>query len=704
MALLSSLMIRIGADPDGVKRGVRQANRELDRLRANTVRVSRDMGREGDQGGNLFSRGWVKGIDAVKKAVTDGAKLMLKASGTIAAVGSAAITAFPLVLKLASGLATAGQVAIAAAPALIAAGAGAFILKTAFAQLFADGTAARKALEPLAGVLTKARDAGSQAAAKGVRPLAEALARVARPELTRFMVGLGQAANRVQKDFLRWAKSTDGLRTLRGILEPLSKMVNDLAPHVSRLAIAFTRMLGRVMPVSTALGSRGLAGALDWLSKKLDSVQADQVSGALGKIGKAARTVINVVRLVAGWIGKLVTAYRTYTKQFGLVADALSVVAIIFGGPVATIVAGASLIIRHFGQLKSAWTKLTSAFKSGQGPASLQKAFGDIKAAIAIVRPEFTKMMNDIKAKALPALKQLGGFIINDLIPTLAEFVRAVAPVIAWLLRVWGPVAANAVKNLIDMIRGALMIVSGIIKIFTAILTGDWHKAWEGVKQILSGAVVIVKAWIRQLIAFLTGTFKAFTGQADAIWSRTGGAVIRRALAMVNGVVSRIRSGISRARSAASSVASAIKGVFSSAGSWLVGAGRAIINGLTSGIRSAIGGLRSLLNKVTSWIPDWKGPMSVDMKLLQPTGQAIMGGLVNGVRRSVPTVRKAFQNVTADIPSYAAPPGVAATAQRSNPQEIVIKSGGSRLDDALVEVLRKAIADKGGNVQKVLGR
>lgn len=35
--------------------------------------------------------------------------------------------------------------------------------------------------------------------------------------------------------------------------------------------------------------------------------------------------------------------------------------------------------------------------------------------------------------------------------------------------------------------------------------------------------------------------------------------------------------------------------------------------------------------------------------------------------------------------------------------EIVIRSGGSRLDDVLVEVLRKAIQNKGGNVQSVLG-
>ena len=38
MALLSNLMVRVGVDPDGVRKGVNKANRELDRLRDHTPR------------------------------------------------------------------------------------------------------------------------------------------------------------------------------------------------------------------------------------------------------------------------------------------------------------------------------------------------------------------------------------------------------------------------------------------------------------------------------------------------------------------------------------------------------------------------------------------------------------------------------------------------------------------------------------------
>lgn len=734
MALLSNLMIRIGVDPDGVRRGVNKADRELDKLRDSTNRLSRDMGRSGSDGGVQFSEnftrdaagrlrdskgrfakagegigtasggGFLKGFGKVLKKMTGGASGMLKAAAPMLAMGSAVLSLLPLLPGLVSGLVTVTQVALAAAPALIALGAGALILKTAFGAMFAQGTAARKALEPLAGMFRDATKAGSEAAAKGIRPLAEALKRVAQPIVTKFMTSLGQSANRVQKDFLKWAKSTDGLKTLRGILEPLSKMVTNLAPHVSALGIAFARMLGRVMGVSTAMGTKGLAGALDWLTKKLNGINADNTSNALTKIANAGRTVMKVISMVAGWIGKLVTAYRTYTTQFGLVADALAVVAIIFGGPITAAIAAAGLIIRHFDQIKAGWQKLKAAFTGSGGASSLSKAFDNLKAAAAIVWPPIKKAFDQIKAAVLPVLMQIGDMIVNDLIPTLSRFALAMAPIVAWLIGVLGPVVANTFKAILVTIQGALNIVSGIIKVFTAIITGDWGLAWQGIKQILKGAIQVVQGTIIQFAAMFKGIWQGVLGVLSAIWNRMKSIAISAARALITGAANALSSGIARVRSALNRIKSTALSAVSGAAGWLVGAGRAIINGLISGVSSAIGRLKGLLNRVTSMIPSWKGPMRVDMKLLQPTGAAIMGGLVTGVRKSLPGVRKAFQGVTADIPSYAAPTGVAQAATRQAAPEIVVKSGGSRIDDALVELLRRAIADKGGDVQRVLGR
>ena len=96
---------------------------------------------------------------------------------------------------------------------------------------------------------------------------------------------------------------------------------------------------------------------------------------------------------------------------------------------------------------------------------------------------------------------------------------------------------------------------------------------------------------------------------------------------------------------------SAVVGRFSNAGSWLTSAGARIIGGLIDGIRSKVGELRGLLNSVTGWIPDWKGPIDRDKKLLVPAGRNIMGGLMDGIGSQLPTLQLQLAGVTGAIPA-----------------------------------------------------
>lgn len=704
MAVISRLMVRVGVDPDGVRRGVQRASRELGRLRDHASRMSRTLGRSGLQAGRALAQNFGRGVAALGGIMARGAMTVAQAAAPIAAIGSAALAALPVVLQLASGVASLGSAVITATPAFIGLGAGVGIAALALRGIFAEGSKARAALSPLGDMLSRAAEAGSAAAARGIRPLAEALRRVAQPVVTRFMEHVGAAANRVQREFLGWARSTQGVQTLRGILEPISASMERLAPHVSRVAIAFAQMLGRVMGVSMAMGTRGLAGALDWLAQKLDAVQADRVQAALSKLGSTAMTVINAIRTVAGWIGKLVAAYRTYTTQFGLVADGLAVVAMVFGGPVATAIGAASLIIRHFDQIKAAWERLRGAFQGGGGGGPMATALQNMRAAAATVLPQLRVMFGQIRDAVWPVLKEIGAIIKNDVIPTFSELMRALAPIQRWFMSVIGPVVASALANLLGILKGALNIIIGVVKVFIAIITGDWGKAWEGIKQILRGAVQIIVSIVKQAVSLIKGAWNLLVGIVRAVWTRAKNITVSLANSMMRGAVTAVRNGLNMVRSALGRARSVVTGAFRGAGSWLVSAGRAILDGLVRGISSAISRVRSILSQVTGMIPSWKGPMRVDLRLLRPTGAALMQGLVTGIERSIPMVRAALQGVTGDIPAMATPRGVTQAAAASAAPVIEIRSGGSRLDDALVELLRRAISDRGGNVQRVLGR
>ena len=124
------------------------------------------------------------------------------------------------------------------------------------------------------------------------------------------------------------------------------------------------------------------------------------------------------------------------------------------------------------------------------------------------------------------------------------------------------------------------------------------------------------------------------------------------ALAKAKEVPGKILEGI---KNLATTVKNDIVKQFSNAGNWLISAGEAILNGLLQGIRNKISELKTLLTSVTNLIPQFKGPMSVDKKLLYPTGQAIMGGLQDGMMSRTGALEASLNRLTNAIPAMAAP-------------------------------------------------
>ncbi|MBA9003730.1 phage tail protein [Thermomonospora cellulosilytica] len=706
MALtIGELVALIRADDSGFRRGVQGARRELDGLWRDANGRLRDAQGRFATAGEESGRGWgsrlgraagtalAAGLRGVVGTARTAGTALLSAALPLAAVATTAAAAAPLLAPVGAELLAVGKAALSAGPALLALGVAAKISKFALTEIFKEGSAARQALSPLADAFTKAGEAGSQAAARGIRPLANELRKAAFPIVEKFMIGVGKAANTVQREFLGWAKSAPGLATLKGILDPISASMQALAPKVSKVAIEFVAMLGRIMGISTAAGTSGLGRVLDMVAEKLRGITAASVQGGLDKLASTFNTIRNVVSTVAGWLGTLVDAYRTYNTEFRLIADAVSILAIAFGGPVVAAIGAAGLIIRHFDQVKAAWESLKAAFAGGGGSGPLGSFINNLRTAANEVLPSLKGAFEQIKAAVLPVLQEIGGKIVNELVPAIGELVAALAPVVSWLIDKLGPVVANTFKNILNVVSGAISIITGVIKVFTAILTGDWGKAWEGIKQILSGAWQIIKAVVSQAINIIKGTISigldvikaVFTrvwnsikslvstvwngikslisGAIGAVkntitrhintiksgWSQGWNAIKSAAANAMNSLRNAISNGVSRVVSIVRGIPGKIRSALGNLGSLLVAAGRSVIQGLIDGISTMLGKLKGMLNKVTGLIPDWKGPMSKDKRLLYKTGQAIMGGLISGMTGTVDKIKSTAGQITEQI-------------------------------------------------------
>ena len=103
----------------------------------------------------------------------------------------------------------------------------------------------------------------------------------------------------------------------------------------------------------------------------------------------------------------------------------------------------------------------------------------------------------------------------------------------------------------------------------------------------------------------------------------------------------------------------------------LYGAGKAILNGLRDGLQWAWDNtVKPLLNTITNAIPDWKGPIDKDRKLLVENGRAIMSGLSAGLDDG-------WQGVTDQLGGYTASVSGAASAGMSGgPMPVGVGAGG----------------------------
>lgn len=492
-----------------------------------------------------------KAFSGIRERAADAVKSLAQVGLKLAAVGTTAVSAAPVLLPVVKAVVGVGQAAVQASPALLSFAAAGLFVKTTLTEIFKKGSAAREALQPLVDRFNQAGEAASRAAAKGVKPLVEEFNRVNFPHIQEAMVRIGDATNKVTTGFLKWANSTAGVKAIKGIVDPIGRSMQQLAPHITRVAISFTEMLGRITGVSLKAGTSGLTKVLDGLAHVMDRINKTTVGGGLSKLGDTAKSVMGWVQTAAKWIGRAVDLYKTYQEKFKYVADAVSVAAIAFGGPVTAIAGAVGIIIRHFDDLKKAYESVKKYFQSPIGKGVLS----DLGQAAKTILPGIKSAFEDVKAKVLPTIKDIADTVANKLGPAFADFSKEVAPAVREIIKFLGPLAGDALKGSLEMIDGLLTGMAGTFKMLSGIISGDWGKAIDGAKESLGGLGKFIRGAIRSLapgmwdsvadaigmvrekVSSLINTIKRLTGKVVHIGQR--GAELARGA--VSSVIATIR-------------------------------------------------------------------------------------------------------------------------------------------------------------------
>ena len=162
------------------------------------------------------------------------------------------------------------------------------------------------------------------------------------------------------------------------------------------------------------------------------------------------------------------------------------------------------------------------------------------KAWETIFKPLFDKYMEKVDELWDKHMKPF----VDNLLEFVGEWVQAaldiyngfIAPVVKWMVEEFGPPLMKTLGTIIDMVvsvvgniwdaaSGIIEALTGVVKFVAGVFTGDWERAWDGIKDIFKGVwdsfVSIVKIPLNLLIGelnlFINGLEQIFNKIADYV-------------------------------------------------------------------------------------------------------------------------------------------------------------------------------------------
>lgn len=473
---------------------------------------------------------------------------------------------------------------------------------------------------------------------EALTPLAEAIGQ-------KLAVSFDNITDRLKKfsDSLSGFKLPDfsKLKTVfAGLLPLLGQLGGSFGGVLTKIPIIGRAFLGLTGPVGAVIG--GFI-ALYTQSEPFRKGISDLI-GLVGQIATDAMPLFAAASYAAG------TAIKMLGDVIGPVLSFLSSCP----GLIETVGAGLLAyvgVVKTITFLTKAWaavTKLQAVAQAALNVIMSLNPIGLIIAAIVAVIAAFYLLWT--KCEWFRNFWKAVWDGIKDVVSAVADwFTNTLVP---WFQSVW-----ENIKNIVSTVWNTIVqvittVVNTIKTVITAVITtisAIWSAIWNGIRLVVStvwnGIVAVVTGTINTIRAVISRVISGIRNIWSAGWNAVTGiisSVWGRMKSIVSGGVNAVLNTIRR-------IPSNIRSAFSSAGSWLLNAGKQIIRGLINGIKSMISNVKSTLKSLTNLLPSWKGPESKDKNLLVGAGQLIIQGFVRGLESQYGQVRSSLNELTDSI-------------------------------------------------------
>lgn len=169
----------------------------------------------------------------------------------------------------------------------------------------------------------------------------------------------------------------------------------------------------------------------------------------------------------------------------------------------------------------------------------------------------------------MTALRNVGSFISTTFKFIWGNVIKPIMTLIWNLMKILWPairlLIVSVWQNIKGVIQGATNIILGIIKVFSSLLTGNWKGVWQGIVQILKGAVVfawnLVQLWfVGKILSAVKVGLGLLKGVVSSGWSFIRNFIGKTAQSIWNSV-----------RTKFTGLSTSVRGIFTNLSNWCRG-------------------------------------------------------------------------------------------------------------------------------------
>lgn len=399
--------------------------------------------------------------------------------------------------------------------------------------------------------------------------------------MRRFSAGFLDVVKKVTEDGTLGA----ALRNLNIVLDSLLDAFNQffeaglramtvLGGPITVLFTGFTKLIVALMPILTAISKlvfdvfgeafKQLAPVVEAITpaiQTLGQLLGQLLVGGLRVLGplltKLAEIINNILLRAFEALAPFIPTFLSFFEQLGMLVgeflivafEALSPLLGVFLRFIQDVLFALAPLLPLILELATIALRTLADILVEMAPELIhiaQELFPRLLEVVKDLVPVVTQFLN-IVIEILPYLADLASFLLDFVIP-------AMSALLATVNEVWPSIKL--------LITDTMNVIQGIINIILGIITGDWERAWNGLKQFLSGAWNLMKDTVRFALTAILDMFIGLPTRILGALAGLPGSLFGSGKAMMQGFIDGVKSMAQTAVNSVLSVVDKVRGLF----------------------------------------------------------------------------------------------------------------------------------------------